>query len=116
MKACLTLAALMLASAAAPAQATSFDCVAPDLPDRSITNQGVQRVQKKIKTWRDCYASQEAAGHVTADAQKLNAEVDAGIQKWIDATRAVSRNPASAAVIAHIEHERARYLRSRHLR
>lgn len=115
MKACLTLAALMLALAA-PAQATSFDCVALELPDRSITNQGVHRVQKKIKTWRDCYARQEAAGHVTADAQKLNAEVDADIQKWIDATRAVLRNPANAAVIAHIEHERARYLRSRHVR
>lgn len=116
MKARLTLATLMLASAAAPALASSFDCVAPEFPHRSITSEGVHRVQKQIKSWRDCYASQEAAGQVTADAQKLNAEVDADIQKWIDATRAASRNSTSAAVLAHIENERARYLRTRHLR
>lgn len=117
MKVSLTLAMFLLASATAPAQASGFDCVAPEFPHRSSSNESVHRVQKQIKTWRSCYAGQEAAGHVTPDAQKLNAEVDAGIQKWIDATRSASaRNPVNAAVLAHIERERTNYLRSGHLR
>lgn len=116
MKASLALVPFVLALAAAPAMASSFDCVAPELPDRSVTREGVHRVQKQIRTWRACYADQEASGNATTDAQKLNAEVDADIQKWMDGTRLASRNPASSAVLAQIEQERMRYMRSRHLR
>jgi hypothetical protein len=116
MKASLVLVRLALTLAAAPAMASSFDCVAPDLPERSVTREGVHRVQKQIKTWRACYAGQEAAGNATADAQKLNAEIDADIQKWMDGTRLASRSSASSAVLAQIEQERMRYLRLRQLR
>ena len=116
MKASLTLAQLALALASAPVMASSFDCVAPELPERSVTREGVHRVQKQIKTWRACYAGQEASGNATADAQKVNAEVDADIQKWMDGTRLSSRGSASSAVLAQIEQERIRYLRLRHLR
>ena len=116
MKASLTLARLALAFVVAPAMASSFDCVAPELPERSVTRESVHRVQKQIKTWRACYADQEASGNATADAQKLNAEVDADIQKWMDGTRLSSRNSASSAVLAQIERERIHYLRTRHFR
>ena len=116
MKASLNLAVFTLACASAPALASSFDCVAPDIPSRSVTREGVHRVQKQIKHWRACYAVQDASGQVGADAQKLDAQVDADIQKWMDATRSASSNPANAAVLAHIERERIRYMQSRHLR
>lgn len=116
MKASLPLAMLIMVSTAAPALATSFDCVAPELPLRSTTEADVHRVQKKIKIWRSCYAGQHAAGQVTPDAQKLNVEVHADIQKWIDATRAVSPNPINASLLAYIERERNDYLDLRHKR
>ena len=118
MKASLHLAAFTLACATAPAPAlaSSFDCVAPEIPSRSLTREGAHRVQKQIKTWRACYAEREASGHANSDAQRLDAQVDADIQKWMDATRAASSSPASAAVLARIERERIRYMQARHLR
>jgi len=116
MKASLNLAVFMLVCASAPALASSFDCIAPEIPSRSVTREGVHRVQKQIKTWRACYAGQEASGRAGSDAQRLDAEVDAEIQKWMDATRLASSSPANAAVLAHIERERIRYMQSRHLR
>ncbi|NML61245.1 hypothetical protein HHL21_09165 [Massilia sp. RP-1-19] len=107
----------MLALADAPALASGFDCVAPEFPQKSTSNESVRRVQKKINSWRACYAEQGAVGPATQDAQKLNAEVDAGLQKWIDATRAASgRNSVSAGTLATIERERTDYLRSVQLR
>lgn len=117
MKSFLTLAALVLAAASAPALASGFDCVAPEFPEKSTSNESVRRVQKQIDSWRVCYAGQDATGHATQDAQKLNAEVDAGIQKWIDATRAAaSRGTVSPRTLATIERERTDYLRSVQLR
>lgn len=113
----LTLARVVLAAATAPALAASFDCVQPDFPQKSTSNESVRRVHKQINSWRACYAEQGAVGQATQDAQKLNAEVDAGIQKWIDATRAATRrNSVSAGTLATIERERADYLRSVPLR
>jgi hypothetical protein len=112
-----TLVAVTLAAATAPALATSFDCVQPDFPQKSTSNESVRRVQKQINSWRACYAEQGAVGHTPQDAQKLNAEVDAGIQKWLEATRAATgRNSVSAGTLATIERERNDYLRSVQLR
>lgn len=112
-----TLVAAVLAAATAPALASGFDCVAPEFPQKSTSNEGVRKVQKKINSWRACYAEQDAVGHATQDAQKLNAEVDAGIQKWLDATRAANgRNAVSAGTLLTIERERTDYLRSVQLR
>ena len=117
MKSFLTLVTVVLAAATAPALASGFDCVAPEFPQKSTSNDSVRRVQKQINAWRACYAGQDAVGHATQDAQKLNAEVDAGIQKWIDATRAVSgRNAVNPGTLAIIERERTDYLRSVQLR
>lgn len=117
MKASLTLVTVVLALATAPVLASGFDCVAPEFPQKSTSNEGVRRVQKQINSWRTCYAGQDAVGHATQDAQKLNAEVDAGIQKWIDATRAASaRSAVSPGTLAAIERERTDYLRSVQLR
>lgn len=112
-----TLAAAVLAAATAPALASGFDCVAPEFPQKSTSNESIRKVQKKINSWRACYAEQDAGGHATQDAQKLNAEVDAGIQKWLDATRAAhGRNSVSAGTLLTIERERTDYLRSVQLR
>ena len=112
-----TLVAVLLAAATGPALASSFDCVPPEFPQKSTSNESLRRVQKQINSWRACYAEQGAVGHTPHDAQKLNAEVDAGIQKWIDATRAATgRNSVSAGTLAAIERERTDYLRSIQLR
>ena len=117
MKAFLTLVTVVLAAATAPVLASGFDCVAPEFPHKSTSNESVRRVQKQINSWRTCYAEQGAVGHTPQDAQKLNAEVDAGIQKWLEATRAATgRNSVSAGTLAMIERERTDYLRSVQLR
>lgn len=113
----LTLAAALLATCAAPALASGFDCIAPEFPQRSTSNESARRVQKQVKLWRACYAGHDLAGQANADAQKLNAEVETGLQNWMDATRlASSRSGANEATLAHIERERTLYLRSIRLR
>lgn len=113
MKINLALAAALLTICATPALASSFDCVAPEFPQRSSSNESVRRIQKQVQSWRACYAGVEMSGHANADAQKLNAEVETGLEKWIEATRLASRrNRVNAAVLSHIERERTLYLRT----
>lgn len=117
MKITLALAAVMLATCGAPALASGFDCVAPEFPQRSKSSESVRRIQKQVQSWRACYTGYEVAGHANADAQKLNAEVETELEKWISATRLASRrNPVNAAVLSHIERERTYYLRTVQLR
>lgn len=117
MKVSLTLAAVVLATCAGPVLASGFDCVAPEFPQRSTSKESVRRVQKQVKSWRACYAGQDLAGQTNADAQKLNAEVETALERWMEATRSASaRNAANLATLAHIERERTLYLRSYQLR
>jgi hypothetical protein len=113
----LALAALALASCAGRALASGFDCVQPEFPQRSTSSENVRQVQKQIRSWRTCYAGYGAIRHTSQDAQKLNAEVDASLQKWLDATRALTaRNALAAGALADVERERTDYLRSVQLR
>lgn len=117
MKVFLALVAVALASCAAPVLASGFDCVPPEFPQRSTSAENVRQVQKQIRSWRTCYVGHGAIGYATQDAQKLNAEVDAALQKWLDATRAsAGRHAVAAAALADIERERTDYLRSVQLR
>lgn len=81
---------LVLAGAAVSAQAASYDCVAPVFPDHSTSNEGVRRIEKQVKQWRACKDSQRAEMD-TLEAERLNAEVEASLGKWIAATRAYSK-------------------------
>lgn len=117
MKITLALVAVMLIICGTPAIASGFDCVAPEFPQRSSSNESVRRIQKQVQLWRACYTGYEVAGNANADAQKLNAEVETEVEKWIAATRqASSRNPANAAMLSDIERERTNYLRTVQLR
>lgn len=91
--------ALTLACGPVLAQAASFDCVSPVFPEQSTSNKNVRRVEKQVKAWRTCYASYRAR-HDSADAARLNAEVDADFEKWMAATRAHSRAAAKGGVAA----------------
>jgi hypothetical protein len=117
MKVSLALVAVALASITAPALASGFDCVPPEFPLRSTSNENARQVQKQVRSWRTCYVGFGAIRYATQDAQKLNAEVDAGLQKWLDATRAAAgRHAVAPGVLADIERERTAYLRSVQLR
>jgi hypothetical protein len=86
MKPLMPIVALTLAWAPLLAQAASFDCVSPVFPEQSTLKQNVRRVEKQVKAWRTCYASYRVR-HDSADAARLNAEVDADFEKWMAATR-----------------------------
>ncbi|WP_147373876.1 hypothetical protein [Massilia cavernae] len=100
---------VLMAASMASAAASSFDCVPPELPERSISNESVRRVQKKIKVWHRCYASHLVNGHASPDAEKLNLEVDLSVRKWLENTRVCSRNRAD--ILASIERDRRTFLR-----
>lgn len=99
---------LMVASMAS-AEASGFDCEAPKLPERSTSNEGVRRVQKQVRIWHRCYKAQAASGQVTADAERMRAEVDSDIVRWLENTRATSRSHAGP--LGSIERERRTFLR-----
>ena len=101
----------------AVALASGFDCVQPEFPQRSNSTDSVRQVQKQVRSWRTCYAGYGAIRYASQDAQRLNAEVDAGLQRWLDATRATAgRRAVSAVALADVERERLDYLRSVQLR
>lgn len=117
MKITFALAAALLVTCAPPVLASGFDCVAPEFPQRSSSTESARRIQKQVQSWRSCYSGYEVSGTANADAQKLNAQVETELEKWIAATRLASgRNPANAAVLSHIERERTYYLRMVQLR
>ena len=104
------LAPLLLAAGMAPALASGFDCVQPSLPERSTTNESVRRVQKQIRAWYACYSDFAATGQATRDAERVGAEVDADIGRWLENTRAYSKQNRSH--LAHFERERSKSLRA----
>jgi hypothetical protein len=103
------LVSVLMTAGIASAQASSFDCIAPELPERSMSNESVRRAQKQIRQWRNCYASFNAGGRFEGDAARLNVEVDINIQRWLDNTRAHSRGYAD--ILSSIERDRRTFLR-----
>lgn len=100
---------LVLACAAASAQAASYDCVAPVFPDHSTSNEGVRRIEKQVKQWRACKDSQRAEMD-TLEAERLNAEVEASLGKWINATRAYSKGQLNGrGTLTQMERDKADY-------
>lgn len=95
MKAAMLIAALVLSGGTVSAHAANFDCVPPVFPEQSTSAEGVRRVEKQIRAWRTCYTGYTAK-HNSADAAKLNADVDAGVEKWMASTRAYSNHNAAA--------------------
>jgi hypothetical protein len=100
---------LVLACASASAQAASYDCVAPVFPDHSTSNEGVRRIEKQVKQWRACKDSHRAEMD-TLEADRLNAEVEANLGKWIAATRAYSKGQFNGrGTLTQMEHDKADY-------
>jgi hypothetical protein len=94
---------------AGQAQAASFDCVAPVFPAQSTSKEGVRRVEKAVRQWRACKAA-HAAEPATVDVDRLDAEVDASLAKWLAATRAYSSGQFNGqAVLAQFEREKVEY-------
>lgn len=104
------LAPLLLTAGMAPALASSFDCVQPSLPERSTTNESVRRVQKQVRAWYACYSDFAATGETTRDAERVAADVDADIGRWLENTRAYSKQNRS--YLAHFEAQRSKSLRA----
>ena len=100
---------VLMVAIMAPAAASSFDCVQPELPARSTSNESVRRVQKKIKVWDNCFAGHTVNGYAAPDAEKLNLEVHASVRAWLENTRAYSRGHAE--ILAGIERDRRTFLR-----
>ncbi len=99
----------MLAFGAGSAQAVSFDCVAPEFPAQSTSEEGVRRVEKQVRQWRACKAAHRTEMG-SADVERINTEVDAGLAKWIASTRASSNGQASGQrVLTQMEQEKVEY-------
>jgi hypothetical protein len=98
---------LVLVFGASAAQAASFDCVAPVFPDHSTTKEGVRRIEKQVRQWRACNAAHRSTVE-SAQVDKLNTEVDAGLAKWIAATRARASG-GNNAMLTEIEREKVDY-------
>ncbi|MDM5180698.1 hypothetical protein F2P44_06135 [Massilia sp. CCM 8695] len=88
------LPSLALACGAASAQAASFDCVAPEFPDKSVSSQAARRVDDQVRAWEKCYA-QFRAGHWSIDAARQNDEVAAGLERWMTLTRSQGRRSSA---------------------
>jgi hypothetical protein len=100
---------MLLALGAASAQAASFDCVAPVFPAHSSSNEGVRRVEKQLRQWRACYAAHNTRV-ASVEVDKLNAEVDANLAKWIAATRFYSKGQSGGHErLTQMEREKAEY-------
>ena len=83
----LTLAALFAtAGAFASTEEPVYDCVAPEIPGYSTSNEGVRRVEKLVREWRACNV-ERAALIDAARLVKLNEDVDLKLEKWLLATR-----------------------------
>lgn len=83
----LTLVALFAsAGAMASPQEPVYDCVAPEFPSYSTSNEGVRRVEKQVRQWRACNV-ERAALIDAAKLVKLNEDVDLRLEKWLLATR-----------------------------
>lgn len=108
MRPSLTLCLALLAGAA-PAQAASFDCVAPVFPAHSTSKEGVRRIEKQVRQWRACNAAHRS-GVEAVQVDRLNTEVDAGLAKWIAATRAYAHGQFNGQhMLTQMEHEKAEY-------
>lgn len=82
-----TLVALFSGSGAlASTQEPVYDCVAPQFPAYSTSNEGVRRVEKLVREWRACNV-ERAALIDAARLVRLNEDVDLKLEKWIIATR-----------------------------
>jgi uncharacterized lipoprotein YajG len=106
MKSVLVLASLSLFSACAfaaePADALATACVAPVFPPVSTSNVGAQRVEKRIRKWNDCVASQ-----ATEENKLRDVVVKAQARKWIAATlQYVGGRHAGVVTSGRYEHER----------
>jgi hypothetical protein len=98
---------LLLACLAASAQAASFDCVAPVFPDHSTSNEGVRRIEKQVRQWRACNVAHRSE---SVDVDRLNAEVDASLAKWIAATRAYANGQLKdQRTLTQMEREKVDY-------
>ncbi|CUI05249.1 hypothetical protein [Massilia antarctica] len=104
------LPSLALACGAASAQAASFDCVAPEFPDKSVSSQAARRVDEQVRAWEKCYA-QFRAGHWSIDAARQNDEVAAGLERWMTLTRTPGRTrSADTPVRAKRDSQSARFV------
>ena len=100
---------LMLACGAGLAQAASFDCVAPEFPAQSTSQESVRRVEKLVRQWRACKAAHRAEMD-SAEVERLTTEVDARLTKWIASTRAYSNGQAGGQrILTQIEQEKVEY-------
>lgn len=105
---------LVLAFGAAPARSASFDCVAPEFPAQSTSAEGVRRVEKQVRQWRACKAAHRAEMG-SAEVERLNAEVDVKLAKWIASTRAhASGQGGGQRVLIEMEQEKVEYGRWLH--
>ncbi len=87
------------------AQAASFDCVAPVFPHFSSTGEGARRVDKQVKSWRKCHAEYRTEQN-WVEVARMNAEVEAGFEKWLAATRLYwARQSATAQGMSRLERE-----------
>lgn len=100
---------LLLLACANTAQAASFDCVAPVFPAHSTSKEGVRRIEKQVRQWRACNATHRS-GMVAVQVDRLNTEVEAGMVKWIAATRAYANGQFNGRhMLTQMEHEKAEY-------
>ena len=98
---------LLVLAVAGHAQAASFDCVAPVFPDHSTSREAVRRIEQQVRQWRACTAAHRATA-ASVQVDKLNTEVDAGLAKWIAATRAYAHG-SGRHMLTEIEREKVDY-------
>lgn len=100
-----TIVLFAIAGGAVSAQAASFDCVAPVFPSVSTTNEAARRVEKQVIAWRKCHAAYRAEND-RIEVARMNAEVEAGLEKWLTATRGYwTRQGASVLAVSRLERE-----------
>lgn len=106
----LTLAALFASAGAfASAEEPVYDCVAPEFPGYSTSNEGVRRVEKLVREWRACNV-ERAALIDAAKLVKLNEDVDLKLEKWLLATRGyVSGQVEHQTMLTRIERDKLDY-------
>ncbi len=96
---------LVLALGAVSAQGASFDCVAPVYPNFSGSNESARRVERQVRAWRKCHAAYRAE-HDRIEVARMNAEVEAGLEKWLTATRGYwTRQGGSVHTISRLERD-----------
>jgi hypothetical protein len=107
MKRTAILLSLLFASGLAAAKAA--ECNAPVFPEVSTSDTSVRRVERQLKAWRSCQLKSLTAEN-QLEADKKDAEVNAGLEKWMSSTMAYSNGQGnSRRNMNRIEADRRKY-------